>query len=77
MATRSPRCWLAALGVRQHELRQAQHRDLADRRADHRRAHQVWSRPRTQADTPYYITQWQDGKLIQVQPLASGVTFAR
>jgi branched-chain amino acid transport system substrate-binding protein len=28
------------------------------------------------ADTPYFITQWQDGKLIQVQPLASGVTFA-
>jgi branched-chain amino acid transport system substrate-binding protein len=27
------------------------------------------------ADTPYYVTQWQDGKLIQVQPLASGVTF--
>jgi len=27
------------------------------------------------ASTPYYITQWQDGKLIQVQPLASGVTF--
>ena len=27
------------------------------------------------ADTPYYIAQWQDGRLIQVQPLASGVTF--
>ena len=27
------------------------------------------------ADTPYYITQWQGGKLIQVQPLASGATF--
>jgi branched-chain amino acid transport system substrate-binding protein len=27
------------------------------------------------ASTPYYVTQWQDGKLIQVQPLASGVTF--
>jgi branched-chain amino acid transport system substrate-binding protein len=27
------------------------------------------------AITPYYITQWQNGKLIQVQPLASGVTF--
>ena len=27
------------------------------------------------ADTPYYIAQWQGGKLIQVQPLASGATF--
>jgi branched-chain amino acid transport system substrate-binding protein len=27
------------------------------------------------ADTPYYVTQWQGGKLIQVQPPASGVTF--
>jgi branched-chain amino acid transport system substrate-binding protein len=27
------------------------------------------------ADTPYYVTQWQDGKLVQVQPPASGVTF--
>jgi branched-chain amino acid transport system substrate-binding protein len=27
------------------------------------------------AITPYYITQWQDGKLVQVQPLAPGVTF--
>jgi branched-chain amino acid transport system substrate-binding protein len=27
------------------------------------------------AITPYYITQWQNGKLIQVKPLASGVTF--
>jgi branched-chain amino acid transport system substrate-binding protein len=27
------------------------------------------------AVTPYYITQWQDGKLIQVQPLASGDTL--
>jgi len=27
------------------------------------------------ADTPYYVTQWQDGKLIQVQPPAAGVTF--
>jgi branched-chain amino acid transport system substrate-binding protein len=28
------------------------------------------------AITPYYVTQWQNGKLIQVQPLARGVTFA-
>jgi branched-chain amino acid transport system substrate-binding protein len=28
------------------------------------------------ADTPFYVAQWQDGKLIQVQPRASGVTFA-
>jgi branched-chain amino acid transport system substrate-binding protein len=27
------------------------------------------------AVTPYYVTQWQNGKLIQVQPLASGATF--
>ena len=27
------------------------------------------------ADTPCYITQWQGGKLIQVQPLASGAAF--
>jgi branched-chain amino acid transport system substrate-binding protein len=27
------------------------------------------------AITPYYITQWQNGKLVQVQPPASGVTF--
>ena len=27
------------------------------------------------ATTPYYVTQWQNGKLVQVQPLASGVTF--
>jgi branched-chain amino acid transport system substrate-binding protein len=27
------------------------------------------------AITPYYITQWQNGKLVQVQPLARGVTF--
>jgi branched-chain amino acid transport system substrate-binding protein len=27
------------------------------------------------AITPYYITQWQNGKLTQVQPPASGVTF--
>ena len=27
------------------------------------------------AVTPYYITQWQNGKLVQVQPPASGVTF--
>jgi branched-chain amino acid transport system substrate-binding protein len=27
------------------------------------------------ATTPYYITQWRSGKLIQVQPLAHGVTF--
>ena len=27
------------------------------------------------AITPYYITQWQNGKLVQVQPLAPGVTF--
>jgi branched-chain amino acid transport system substrate-binding protein len=27
------------------------------------------------AITPYYITQWQSGKLVQVQPLAPGVTF--
>jgi branched-chain amino acid transport system substrate-binding protein len=27
------------------------------------------------AITPYYLTQWQNGKLIQVQPLAPGVTF--
>ena len=27
------------------------------------------------ATTPYYITQWQNGKLVQVQPLARGVTF--
>jgi branched-chain amino acid transport system substrate-binding protein len=28
------------------------------------------------AVTPYYVTQWQNGKLVQVQPLASGATFA-
>lgn len=27
------------------------------------------------AITPSYITQWQNGRLVQVQPLASGVTF--
>jgi branched-chain amino acid transport system substrate-binding protein len=27
------------------------------------------------AITPYYITQWQGGRLVQVQPLASGATF--
>jgi ABC-type branched-subunit amino acid transport system substrate-binding protein len=27
------------------------------------------------AVTPYYVTQWQNGKLVQVQPLASGATF--
>jgi len=27
------------------------------------------------AITPYYVTQWQNGKLVQVQPLAPGVTF--
>jgi branched-chain amino acid transport system substrate-binding protein len=27
------------------------------------------------ATTPYYISQWQNGKLVQVQPLASGVTL--
>jgi branched-chain amino acid transport system substrate-binding protein len=27
------------------------------------------------ATTPYYITQWQQGKLVQVQPLAPGVTL--
>jgi branched-chain amino acid transport system substrate-binding protein len=27
------------------------------------------------ATTPSYITQWQNGKLVQVQPLASGATF--
>jgi hypothetical protein len=27
------------------------------------------------AATPSYITQWQDGKLVQVQPVAHGVTF--
>jgi branched-chain amino acid transport system substrate-binding protein len=27
------------------------------------------------AITPYYITQWQNSNLVQVQPLASGVTF--
>jgi branched-chain amino acid transport system substrate-binding protein len=26
------------------------------------------------ATTPYYVTQWQNGKLVQVQPLAPGVT---
>ncbi|HUA43323.1 MAG TPA: ABC transporter substrate-binding protein [Streptosporangiaceae bacterium] len=25
--------------------------------------------------TPYYITQWQNGKLVQVQPPVSGITF--
>jgi branched-chain amino acid transport system substrate-binding protein len=28
------------------------------------------------ATTPYYITQWQNGKLVQVQPPARGVAFA-
>jgi branched-chain amino acid transport system substrate-binding protein len=28
------------------------------------------------ATTPYYINQWQNGKLLQVQPLAHGVTLA-
>jgi branched-chain amino acid transport system substrate-binding protein len=27
------------------------------------------------AITPYYITQWQHGKLVQVQPLSAGVTL--
>jgi branched-chain amino acid transport system substrate-binding protein len=27
------------------------------------------------ATTPYYITQWQHGKLVQVQPLSAGVTL--
>ncbi len=27
------------------------------------------------ATTPYYITQWQHGKLVQVQPLSPGVTL--
>jgi branched-chain amino acid transport system substrate-binding protein len=27
------------------------------------------------ATTPYYITQWQQGKLVQVQPLSAGVTL--
>jgi branched-chain amino acid transport system substrate-binding protein len=27
------------------------------------------------AITPYYITQWQQGKLVQVQPLSAGVTL--
>jgi branched-chain amino acid transport system substrate-binding protein len=27
------------------------------------------------ATTPYYITQWQAGKLVQVRPLGPGVTF--
>ncbi len=27
------------------------------------------------ATTPYYVTQWQDGKLVQVQPLASSATL--
>ncbi|HTU08891.1 MAG TPA: hypothetical protein VMG13_25310, partial [Trebonia sp.] len=27
------------------------------------------------AITPYYISQWQGGRLVQVQPLASGATF--
>lgn len=27
------------------------------------------------AITPYYITQWQNGELVQVQPLASGATL--
>jgi branched-chain amino acid transport system substrate-binding protein len=27
------------------------------------------------AVTPYYVTQWQNGKLVQVRPLASGATF--
>jgi len=27
------------------------------------------------AVTPYYVTQWQNGKLVQVQPPASGVSF--
>jgi branched-chain amino acid transport system substrate-binding protein len=25
--------------------------------------------------TPYYITQWQDGRLVQVQPRVSGVSY--
>ena len=28
------------------------------------------------AVTPYYVTQWQDGKLVQVRPPAPGVTLA-
>jgi branched-chain amino acid transport system substrate-binding protein len=27
------------------------------------------------ATTPYYVTQWQGGKLVQVQPPSPGVTF--
>jgi hypothetical protein len=27
------------------------------------------------AVTPYYVTQWQNGKLVQVQPLSRGVTI--
>jgi branched-chain amino acid transport system substrate-binding protein len=27
------------------------------------------------ATTPYYITQWQNGRLVQVQPLAPGAAF--
>ena len=27
------------------------------------------------AITPYYVTQWQNGKLVQVQPLAPGATL--
>jgi branched-chain amino acid transport system substrate-binding protein len=27
------------------------------------------------ATTPYYISQWQSGELVQVQPLSPGVTF--
>jgi hypothetical protein len=27
------------------------------------------------AVTPCYVTQWQNGKLVQVQPPAPGVTF--
>jgi ABC-type branched-subunit amino acid transport system substrate-binding protein len=27
------------------------------------------------AITPYYITQWRSGKLVQVQPLAPGITL--
>jgi branched-chain amino acid transport system substrate-binding protein len=27
------------------------------------------------AVTPYYVTQWQNGKLVQVSPLAAGATF--
>jgi branched-chain amino acid transport system substrate-binding protein len=34
-----------------------------------------FSRSTHTATTPYYITQWQNGKLVQVEPLAPGVAF--